>query len=73
MAVDLWTVIHQEPEMTEQQKTISPLALDGRLTLLDRPRCYPQARSFSPGVIFAVSGRVRPMDVFDTGFAKTLF
>ncbi len=59
--------------MTAQQKTISPLALDCRLALLDRARCYPQARSFSPGVIFVVIGRVRPMDELDTGFATTFF
>ena len=59
--------------MTAQQKPILQLALDAGLTLLDRAKCYPAGRSFSPGVIFVVSGQVRPMDVFDTGFAMTFF
>ncbi len=59
--------------MPAQQKAILPLALDGRLTLLDRARCYPQSRSFSPCVIFVVNGQVRPLDVFETGFAMTFF
>ena len=59
--------------MTAQQKPILQLALDAGLTLLDRARCYPQGRSFSPRVIFVVSGQVRPIDVFDTGFAMTFF
>jgi hypothetical protein len=59
--------------MTAQQKPILQLALDARLTLLDRARCYPPGRSFSPRLIFVVSGQVRPIDVFDTGFAMTFF
>jgi hypothetical protein len=73
MALDLWTVIHQESEMNGTTENYLATCVGWQTSPFRPCEMLSPGWEFLAGCYICVSARVRPMDALGTGFATTFF